>query len=154
MPRLSSSFSARPVLTLLGLAACAGLAASAAPKGGATAPIKDFRLPTFTDEGFRKFIIRAAEARLPSPQQIDGKEVEVTLFSGKADERIDSMLAAPSATLFPEKQLASGVESVRLERIDITVTGSDWSYDHAAQKIVINRDAHVIIRAPLGDILK
>jgi hypothetical protein len=49
---------------------------------------------------------------------------------------------------------SSGPETVRLERLDLTVTGADWSYDHPARRIIINRDAHVILRAPLGDILK
>lgn len=99
-------------------------------------------------------MLRAGEAILPDPTRIDVLEMELTLFTGRADERIDSMLAAPSASFWPEKRFVSGRESVRLERIDLTVTGSDWSYDHTARKILIQRDAHVILRAALGDILK
>lgn len=134
----------------LGLASVTLLAA---PQATATAPIKNFRLPTFTDEGFRQTMIRAVEARLPSAERIDATELELTLFTGDAADEIDAMLAAPVASIFPKKQFASGPDTVRLERIDLTVTGADWSYDHAAQKIVIKRDAHVILRAPLGDIL-
>jgi hypothetical protein len=64
------------------------------------------------------------------------------------------MLAAPAAAFFPAKLFVSGDQSVRLERSDLTVTGSDWSYDHNDKKVVINRDAHVIFRSPIGDILK
>ncbi|TAG33717.1 MAG: hypothetical protein EAZ36_00270 [Verrucomicrobia bacterium] len=124
------------------------------PRATATAPIKNFRLPTFTTQGFRQTMIRAAEARLPSPERIEAFELELTLFTGDASDEIEVMLAAPRAILFPEKQLASGPDSVRLERIDLTVTGADWSYDHLAKEIVINRDAHVVMRATLGDILK
>lgn len=119
-----------------------------------TAPVKNFRLPTFTDEGYRRTMLRAGEARLPDPTRIELVEMELTLFTGRADEGIDSMLAAPAATFLPEKLFASGPETVRLERLDLTVTGADWSYDHPARRIIINRDAHVILRAPLGDILK
>ena len=136
-----------------GLLAAAPLAAPATPP---SAPIKNFRLPTFTGEGFRQMMIRAAAARLPDPARIDATELELTLFTGRADEQIDAMLAAPVATLFPKKQFATGTDTVRLERLDLTVTGADWSYEHGAavKKIVIRRDAHVIMRAPLGDILK
>ena len=129
-------------------------AAHAAPQVTATAPVKNFRLPTFTDEGFRHAMVRAEEARLPDPARIDLTEMELTLFTGRADEKIDVMLAAPSATFFPQKYVATGSDTVRLERTDITVTGADWSYDHKARKVVIKRDAHVIFRATLGDILK
>lgn len=151
LPRLSRIALAAGLPAL----AIAATLAQAAPKAATVAPIKNFRLPVFTEEGFRQTMIRAAEARLPSPGRIEGTEVEVTLFNGKAGEQIDAMLAAPSATLFPEQQLATGAESVRLERIDLTVTGSDWSYQHGeqTQKIIIRRDAHVVIRLPLGDLL-
>lgn len=135
-------------------AASAAEPPAAQPRATASAPVKNFRLPTFTTEGFRQIMIRAAEARLPDPARIDAFELELTLFTGDADEEIEAMLASPRAILFPEKQLATGPDSVRLERIDLTVTGSDWSYDHLAKKIVIQRDAHVVMRATLGDILK
>lgn len=128
--------------------------APAGPAVTATAPVKNFRLPTFTDEGWRRLMVVAAEARLPDPARVDLVEMELTLFTGRADEQIDAMLAAPVATFLPEKQFASGPESVRLERSDISVTGTDWSYDHAARKTVIRRDAHVTFHAALGDILK
>ncbi len=124
------------------------------PQITATAPVKNLRLPTFTPEGFRRTMLRAEEARLPDPARIDVTEMELTLFTGLADEQIDSMLAAPSATFLPEKLFASGSESVRLERSDLTVTGTDWTYDHKARKITINHDAHVTLRAALGNILK
>ncbi len=128
--------------------------ARSAPQATATAPIKNLRLPTFTDAGHRHTILRAAEARLPDPARIDVVEMELTLFTGLPDEQIDVMLAAPSAAFVPEKLFVSGDETVRLERTDLTVTGAHWSYDHGAKKILINRDAHVIMRAALGDILK
>ncbi len=140
-------------LLILGALATATLA-SAAPKVAASAPIKNFRLPTFNEEGFRHLMLRAAEASLPSPERIDVVEMELTLFTGLADEQIESMLAAPAAAFFPAKLFVSGDQSVRLERSDLTVTGSDWSYDHNDKKVIINRDAHVIFRSAIGDILK
>ena len=136
------------------IAAALPPSASAAPEVKATAPVKKFSLPTFTAQGFRHTMLRAGEARLPDPERIDLTEMELTLFTGLVDEQIDAMLAAPSATFYPEKLLATGADTVRVERTDLTVTGADWSYDHAARKVVIRRDAHVIFRSALGDILK
>lgn len=158
MPRRHSSLPLLAAGLLLAAALPAAAKPPAAPKPAAkldsTAPVKNFRLPTFTNEGFRRTMLRAEEARLPDPTRIELVEMELTLFNGRLDEAIDAMLAAPSATFLPEKLLASGAETVRLERLDLTVTGADWSYDHPARRIVINRDAHIILRAPIGDILK
>ena len=157
-----SRISARilPVLAFAAMAASAtgpSPTLSAAPEATATAPIKNFRLPTFTDEGFRRTMIRAGEALLPDGEdRIEAKELELTLFTGKANGEIEAMLAAPIAIIRPKAQSASGPSTVRLERLDLTVTGADWSYEHGAtvKKIIIRRDAHVIMRAPVGDILK
>jgi hypothetical protein len=124
------------------------------PSVTATAPVKNFRLPTFTDAGFRHTMLIAAEARLPDPARIDLLEMELTLFTGDVTEQIEAMLAAPLATFFPKTLLATGPDTVRLERLDLTVTGADWTYDHPAKKVVIKRDAHVIFRSPIGDIIK
>ena len=140
-------------LTLL-VAGLLAASAPASPQITATAPVKNFRLPTFTDEGWRRLMVVAAEARLPDPARIDLTEMQLTLFTGRPDEQIDAMLAAPAATFVPEKQLATGPDTVRMERADITVTGADWSYDHTLRKVVIQRDAHVTFHAAIGDILK
>ena len=99
-------------------------------------------------------MLLAEEARLPDPARIDLKEMMLTLFTGDASEQIDALLAAPSATFIPATLFASGSETVRLERSDLTVTGADWSYDHPAKKVVIKRDAHVTFHSAIGDILK
>lgn len=119
----------------------------------ASAPVKNFRLPTFTEAGHRHLMLRAGEASRPAADRIDVKEMELTLFTGDATEGIDAMLAAPSASFWPDSQLAQGKETVRLERSDLTVTGADWTYDHAGQSVVIRRDARVVFRQPIEKIL-
>ncbi len=39
------------------------------------APIVNFRLPTFTPEGFRQWLVRGSEARLVSAKEIDIREL-------------------------------------------------------------------------------
>lgn len=120
----------------------------------AASPIKNFRLPTFTVEGYREFMLRAGEAIIPDPSRIDVREMELTVFTRDKKEQIDSMIAAPSATFLPKEQIVSGKETVRMERSDLTVTGSDWTYDHKNQKLIIARDGYILLRAPIGDVIK
>jgi hypothetical protein len=119
----------------------------------ATAPIKNFRLPTFNVAGYRESILYAAEARLPVNNRIEASEVEFISFTGDAAEGIDVMLAAPTAILFPQERRIEGIDTVRLERADLTVTGADWRYDHTTRRVMIGRDARIIFRAPLPDLL-
>lgn len=119
----------------------------------ATAPVRNFRLPTFTAEGHRHLMLRAGEATRPAHDRIQVKEMELTLFKGDAAGSIDAMLAAPSASFWPDRQLAEGSESVRLERADLTVTGADWTYDHPGQSVVIRREARVVFHQTLDKVL-
>jgi hypothetical protein len=120
----------------------------------AAAPIKNFRLPTFTVEGYREFMLRAGEAMIPDPSRIDVREMDLTVFTRDAEEQIDARLTAPSATFLPNELIARGSDTMRMERADLTVTGAGWTYDHKAQKLTITRDAHIIFRAPIGDVIK
>lgn len=119
----------------------------------ATAPVQNFRLPTFNADGHRHLMLRAGEATRPAPDRIQVKEMELTLFKGDASGSIDAMVAAPSASFWPDRQLAEGAESVRLERADLTVTGADWTYDHPGQSVVIRRDARVVFHQTLDKVL-
>jgi hypothetical protein len=120
----------------------------------AASPIKNFRLPTFTVEGYREFMLRAGEALIPDPARIDVRDMELTVFTRDQKEQIDSMIAAPSATFLPKEQVISGKETVRMERPEVTVTGADWTYDHKNKKLIIARDAYILLRAPIGDVIK
>ena len=144
-----------PLLALFAALAASVSARAAAPEVKAIAPVKNFRLPTFTPEGYRRVMLKAGQAR-PSEDgaRIDLLDMELTLFTSRADEAIEATLTAPSATFFPQKLLATGPDTVRLERADLTVTGADWSYDHPGRKVVILRDARLTFRSALGDILK
>jgi hypothetical protein len=120
----------------------------------AAAPIKNFRLPTFTPEGYRESMLRAGEATIPDPEHISVRDMELTLFTRTAEGNIDARIVAPSASFLTRERVVRGDDTVLLERADLTVTGADWSYDHKAQKLVISRAAHIIFRAPIGNLIK
>jgi hypothetical protein len=135
--------------------------ASPTPKTGsradqirAAAPIKNFRLPTFTAEGHRESMLRAGEAIIPDPDHVSVRDMDLTLFTRTAEEKIDARIVAPSANFLPRERIVRGSDTVLLERADLTVTGADWSYDHKARKLVINRDAHIVFLAPVGNVTK
>lgn len=98
--------------------------------------------------------LRGSEVRPAAGGSIAVTDLSITVFSGDADAKVDSVLLSPSATFFPKEQRASGDKSVRLIQDTIEVTGEDWTYDHAAKKVSINKNVRVTFRAQLNDILK
>lgn len=125
-----------------------------APTGGTTAPAVNWALPIFTDkDGFRSMTLRGSEVR-PQGQRVAVTDLSITIFSGDAEAKIDSMLLSPEALFLTKENRASGEKSVRLIRDDVEVTGVGWTYDHKAKKVSLQHNVRVTFRAQLQDILK
>ncbi len=140
----------------LGLLAGATLLVAAEPAAQIrpSAPIKEFRLPSFDKDGQKSSFMRAAEALFVSPTQVDVKELQLTLFTKDGTGGFDTVLLAPSATFLTEQQIVSGQDQVRLIRLEVEVTGEQWSYRHLEKRVIIAKNARVIFQEELKDILK
>lgn len=125
------------------------------PAGGAaTAPAVNWVLPIFSDkEGFRLMTLRGTEVR-PDGKSIAVTNLSITTFSGDAKAEVDSVLLSPQAVFLPKENRASGSQSVRFIQDEVEVTGTHWSYDHAAKKVSLRENVRVTINAKLNDILK
>lgn len=120
----------------------------------APAPAENWVLPIFTDkEGHRSMTLRGTEVR-PRGKNIEVSDLSITVFSGDAAARVDSILLSASAVFFPKENRAAGEKSVRFIRDDFEVTGVGWTYDHAARKVSLQSNVRVTFRTPLNDILK
>ena len=139
---------------LLALTAALAPAQSPAPKIKPSAPVKDLRLPTFDKDGKRATFLKAGEAVFVSPTRIDVKDMNFTLFTKDGTGSFDTILISPSATFLSDKQSVSGPDTVRLLRIDLEVTGEQWSYNHAEKRVLIGKNARVTFQDELKDIIK
>ena len=117
-------------------------------------PIVNFRLPDFTPEGNRAWLVRGTEARFVNAGQVDIKELNLTLFTGQADGKIETLILSPSAQVRVKDMLARGSESIRVINDRFEATGEDWSYLHKEKRVSIGRNVRVVLHTQLNDILK
>ena len=117
-------------------------------------PIINFRLPTFTPEGYRSWLVRGSEARFTDKNQVEIKELTLAIYSGTADDRIETMLLSPVARVQPEQELVSGPGTIRVINDDFEASGTNWRYTHRDKRVSINQNVHVTFRAELKDFLK
>lgn len=124
-------------------------------EAAATAPAVNWVLPLFTDrEGHRSMTLRGSSVRPGSGGSIAVSDLSITIYSGDADARVDSILLSPSAIFFPKENRAHGDKAARFIQDTIEVTGVGWDYDHAAKRVSIHSQVRVTFRAQLNDILK
>lgn len=117
-------------------------------------PARNWILPLFTKEGNRQMTIRGDEVHPISVDQIDISGMNVTVFSGGPDARVDSVLLSPEATFLLNEKIARGAKSVRLVRDDVEVSGEGWTYLYNEKKVLISKHAHVVFHTALPDMLK
>jgi len=143
-----------PALAAALCALIASLPAQTTTRIANDAPIVNFRLPTFTPEGFRQWLVRGSEARLLSAREIDIRELTLTVFSGDAQDRIDTMILSPAARVVTDTQLVSGPDTIRVIRDDLEASGSQWTYDHREKRIIMKKNVRVTFRAELTNFLQ
>ncbi len=150
MPRLR-------LLLLLGLLP-ASLAWAANTQFSTDKPVINFRLPAFTPEGHRDWLARGSEARYLSDSLIKIKELTLSVFSGKADGKIDTIIISPLAELRPanplENSVVTGPSSIRVINDQFEASGSEWRYERKNKKISIGKNVRVTFNAEFTDLLK
>jgi lipopolysaccharide export system protein LptC len=121
----------------------------------ATPPATNWVLPIFTDaEGYRSMTLRGSEVRATNDKAIAVTNLNITIFSGDAAARVDSILLSPRATFLPKENRATGDSTMRFIRDDVEVTGIGWTYDHNTKKVSLAQNVRVVFHARLNDILK
>jgi len=142
-----------PVVLLL-------LGSASAPEIQVTAPGKSLSLPTFTKEGWRETLLRAATGRYVSETHIDATDVVFTVFKAGPGDQVEAVLTSPAATALTDQRLLRGDETVRLVGDEAEATGAKWSFwtfppsDNRVFRVFIGQDARVVFHTPLPDLLK
>ena len=135
------------------LALFAALPAIAQSSSEATG--KNFALPGFTKEGYHRFQLRGTAARyIEGEKAYHVTDMNLTLFTGDAANRVDTVVLSPLATFLPTSHLARGDGLVRLIRDDMEVTGEQWTYDHSQKKVSLQKNTRIVFRAQLPDLLR
>ncbi|WP_438482379.1 hypothetical protein [Oleiharenicola lentus] len=137
----------------------AGWAAS--PQISSEKPVIKFSLPMFTPEGNRKWLARGTEARIISREQFEVKELSFSLFDGKGGDKVQTLILSPQATIFSEKSVITGADSIRIINDEYEASGRDWTYSEKdtgsavkEKNIKIKNNVHVIYRAEIKGLLQ
>jgi len=142
-----------PLPVLLALAAAPVFAQSSASISP-DAPVLNFRLPAYTADGFHAWLVRGSEARVLGPNAIDVKELTLTIFSGDAHDRTETIILSPAAKVAPEDRVAAGDGAIRIINDSFEAGGTGWHYSYQDKKVSIARHVRVVVQGELKGLLK
>ena len=117
-------------------------------------PIVNFRLPSFTPEGNRAWLVRGSEARYAAAEEVDITGLNLSIFTGLPDGQVETLILSPSAQVRPGELLAHGHDTIRVINDRFEATGSDWNYSHREKKVSIGKNVHVILHSELKALLQ
>lgn len=118
-------------------------------------PILNWRLPLFTADGSRReALVQGSEALVLADRNVAIKDLILHLFTRDQANRIETILASPSAKVLPAEQAVVGEGIVRVINDQFEATGNGWRYDHAAKKVSLHQNVRVTFRAQIDDLLK
>ena len=140
--------------SLLLLVIAAGPVLAATTRIATDKPIVNFRLPDFTPEGHRSWLVRGSEARYANDGLVDITGLNLTIFTGRADDKVETLILSPAAQVRIADRQVSGPDTIRIINDRFEASGSEWSYDHGEKKVSIARNVRVILHTQLNDILK
>jgi hypothetical protein len=121
------------------------------------APIINFKLPLFNDDGYRTGYLRGAQGIYSNNSDIRITDMELSQYSGDAQDAVIGSMESPEALFRYDKtgrSHASGPGSIMIENDTFRLTGEDWIWQEENNRVVINRKVKIIIFDEIGSIIK
>lgn len=126
------------------------------------APIWQFRLPLFGQDGYKRWDLEGREGHFSGNEgRLEVKGMRLRVFTAGASQQLEATLESPQATLFPKSRKAEGSEYLFLTTPHYTVVGHGWRWeeiDHGTAqpmyRVVLESDVRVVFKDSLDRVFK
>lgn len=132
------------------LVACSGLSAQ---RMAPDAPVKQFRLPSFGEDGYRVWDLEGREGRYISADEIQIDGLRLRTWSGDEAMIQELEITSPHASIFPQQNTAKGQGLIHIVGPGYTVFGRGWDWNGNTRAIAVANEVRVTFFEQL-DILK
>jgi len=140
---------------LVGLGLALG-PARAADMPAADAPLTNFRLPLFNEQGHRIWDLSCAAVSVLSTDQrtFELTTIHLRMFAGDEAETLEYELFAPLAIVDINTRMATGRGQLHVIGRGVELFGDDWRCEVDAKSIVIEHNVVVSFAGDLGNVLQ
>lgn len=118
------------------------------------APVLNFRLPMFGDDGHRIWDLRGREGRYVSQNQVDVVDMRLFVFSPDQPGQVQTEIRSPQATMLIRENQARGDESILVLGNQFEVEGQHWLWDGDEDRVVIDEQVKVTFFEELSGFLQ
>lgn len=120
------------------------------------APVENFKLPMFGEDGYKAWDLQGDEGRYVSPEELEVVKMTLRLYATGDPIEPQTVITSPDATIYPQKSEASGPGTIFITERGgaFSIFGRDWIWNGQTDTITINQDAKVTFRESLGSIIQ
>ncbi len=118
------------------------------------APVENFKLPLFNEQGFRAWYLRGKQGIYTAEKEVKIVGMDLQQYSGNEADQVIALMKSPEANMRLNPLVASGPGEIQIESDLFKAVGEDWIWQGSEKRLIINNNIKVVINAEIGDIIR
>ena len=107
------------------------------------APIKNFRLPRFGDNGYTQWMLQGGQGIYDSDEQMRVVEMAMRIYSGDERMALELSMDSPEGTLRLQENRAYSEGAIEIVGANFEISGIGWEWSGETKEIVVKQDTVV-----------
>ena len=118
-----------------------------------SAPVQNFRLPRFGDNGYTQWVLQGGKGMYDSAEQIRIEDMALRVYSGDERMALEMTMDSPEATLLTKENRAESDGPIKIVGANFKVSGVGWTWDGVTKEIEVKFDVVVEFTQGMGQML-
>jgi hypothetical protein len=101
------------------------------------APLQDFTIPGFGDDGFPTWILKGKQLQHVDDANAEVQKMRLQILAGKGSREVETDLYSPTARVHLRENMAHGTQSLSILGDHFQITGREWQWDGNSRTVKI-----------------
>ena len=107
------------------------------------APIKNFRLPRFGDNGYTQWMLQGVQGIYDRDEQVNVKQMAMRIYSGDERMALELSMDSPQGTLRLQENRGYSESPITIVGANFKISGIGWKWSGDTKEIIVKEDAVV-----------
>ena len=107
------------------------------------APIKNFRLPRFGDNGYTQWMLQGDQGIYDRDEQVSVKQMAMRIYSGDERMALELSMDSPQGTLLLQENRGYSESPITIVGANFKISGIGWKWSGDTKEIIVKQDAVV-----------
>ena len=108
-----------------------------------TAPIKNFRLPRFGDNGYTQWMLLGEQGLYDRDEQVSVQQMAMRIYSGDQRMALELSMDSPEGTLRLQENRGYSESPIEIAGANFKISGIGWEWSGDTKEIIVKQDAVV-----------